>query len=457
MTSAPSRRLLLNGNNLLAFLFILVGISSCAAKKITASELASSTIRNAEVVAINTPKEKVMPDDEDSLNRKPVIFDLENENTAPKIEKTEPVKVTTQDDIRNIAVLLPFNLDQIPLGKYADDTTKQLSIDSKNAIEFYLGCQMAREKFEGRKATTNVYFLDSKNDSATMEAIFERKPFPNVDYIVGPLYFTTLSLAADLAKQHEIPLISPLANSMYIRNNPFYYNANASLRSQYSFLLETIKAKYPSKTVEVIYDGKDSLAENISMLKDLAGNYFSYGNIHFTSIQTWDDITKTMLQQDTVSERVILVYSSKESYIKTVLSKLKPIKNPLRIFTSSCVKNTKLLVDNKFQHTVFTAYPYNNKTPNYAIFSSKYEEKFIKKPSEISFQGYDILMYLFNILETNQELSNSTYNFSNNFDLTQLKLQFKPVLNKNGEINYYDNTNLYLYRYVNGIFEIATP
>ena len=73
-----NRRLLLNGNNLLALLFILVGISSCAAKKITASELASSTIRNAEVVAINIPKEKVMPGDEDSLSRKPVIFDLEN-------------------------------------------------------------------------------------------------------------------------------------------------------------------------------------------------------------------------------------------------------------------------------------------------------------------------------------------------------------------------------------------
>jgi hypothetical protein len=58
MTSAPSRRLLLNGNNLFVLLFILVGISSCAAKKITATELSPSAIRNAEVVAINTPKEK---------------------------------------------------------------------------------------------------------------------------------------------------------------------------------------------------------------------------------------------------------------------------------------------------------------------------------------------------------------------------------------------------------------
>jgi ABC-type branched-subunit amino acid transport system substrate-binding protein len=398
-----------------------------------------------------------MPDDEDSLSRKPVIFDLQIENTIPKPASIEPEKVKTADEIHNIAVLLPFHLDQIPLGKYADDTTRQLSIDSKNAIEFYLGCQLAREKFAGRKSTTNVYFLDSKNDSATMEAVFLRKPFPNVDYIVGPLYFNTLSLAADLAKQQEIPLISPLANSMYIRNNPFYYNANASLRGQYSFLLETIKAKYPSKTVEVIYDGKDSLSENIRMLKDLAGNDFTYGNIHFTSLQAWEDFNKTMVKPDTVSERVILIYSTKESYIKTILAKLKPVKNPLRIFCTSVIKNSKSLVDSKFPHSVFTTFPYNNKTPNHAVFAAKYEEKFLKKPAETASQGYDILMYLFTILENNQELSSSTYTFSNNFDLTQLKLRFKPVLNKNGEINYYDNTNLYLYKYVNGIFEIATP
>ncbi|MFN8236946.1 MAG: ABC transporter substrate-binding protein [Chitinophagales bacterium] len=457
MISAPSRRLLLNGNNLLVLLFILVGISSCAAKKITASELSTSSGKNMEVVSINTPKETAALVMDDSFNRKPVIFDLDSESASPKPEQTEPVSLKTQDGIYNVAVMLPFNLDQIPLGKYADDTTKQLSIDSKNAIEFYLGCQMAREKFEGKKSTTNVYFLDSKNDSSTMEALFQHKPFPNVDYIIGPLYFTTLSLAADLAKQRGIPMISPLANSMYIRNNPFYYNANASLRGQYSFLLETIKTSYPGKTVEVIYDGKDSLAESIQTLKDIAGNYFSYGNISFTSLQTWEDVTKTMVKPDSVSERVILIYSSKESYVKTILAKLKPIKNPLRIFTSSCLKNAKSPVDSKFPHSVFTTYPYNNKTPNAAVFAAKYEEKFIKKPSEIAYQGYDIMTYLFQIIENNRELSNSTFNFSNNFDLTQIKLQFKPVLNKNGEINYYDNTIVYLYKYVNGIFEIATP
>lgn len=457
MISALNRRPLLNGNNVLVLLFCLVGISSCAAKKISASELGTTSTKKAEVVSINTPKETAAANMDDSFNRKPVVFDLDNESTSTKTEVKTPVGVKMQDGVSNIAVLLPFNLDQIPLGKYADDTTKQLSADSKNAIEFYLGCQMAREKFEGIKSTTNVYFLDSKNDSSTIETLFQRKPFPNVDYIIGPLYFTTLSLAADLAKQHEIPLISPLANSMYIRNNPFYYNANASLRGQYSFLLETIKTSYPGKTVEVIFDGKDSLAESINTLKDIAGNYFSYGNISFTSLQIWDDITKKMVKPDSVSERVILIYSTKESYVKTIISKLKPVKNPLRIFTSSCVKNVKSLADSKFPHTIFTVWPYNTKTPNHAVFAAKYEEKYTKKPTETAFQGYDIMTYLFHILENNQDLNNTTYNFSNNFDLTQIKLQFKPVLNKNGEINYYDNTNLYLYRYVNGIFEIATP
>lgn len=466
MTSVQNHLRQLNGNNLLVIFLIISGISSCASKKITTS-------KNVEVVTIQTKESSKESNTsktsskayEDSISKKPVIFDLDNNsnqtnttnsNTNTSTKNTKPLN-NNENRVYNIAVILPFNLNQIPLGQYADDTTKQLGVDSKNAMEFYLGCQMAREKFESEHLETNVYFLDDRNDSLTMVSLFKQKPFPNVDYIIGPLYFKNLKAAADLAKNNQIPIVSPFANSMYIKGNPYYFNAIGSEKAQYSFILEHTKAKYPSKVLEVIYDGQDSTAESIEILKSVADKYYGYAGIKYTSTQAWSDVSKTMSWSDTLSERVILIYSSKDSYIKSIIAKLKPIKNHLQIFSSSAAKDIKALSDVKNPHSVYTVFPFNTNNPNYSFFATKYEDKYKKKASETSCQAFDLMMHLFYLLDKNQVLQDNVYNYSGDFDNTQTKFQFKPVLNKNGEVDYYDNTFLYLYKYVNGTFIIATP
>lgn len=464
MTSVLNHLQRLNGNKILIFCLIISGISSCASKKISSSS-------NVEVVAIDTKRTETSTTSgstknryEDSVSKKPVVFDLDNNSIQNNTSNynpstyTEPAKILNTDPnrVHNIAVILPFYLDQIPLGQYADDTTKQLGADSKNAMEFYLGCQMAREKFESKQLKTNVYFLDDRNDSLTTTSLFNMKPFPNVDYIVGPLYFKNLKLASDLAKNNQIPLISPLANSMYINNNPYYFNASASLKSQYTYILETVKSKYPKKTLEVLFDAQDSTAESIDILKSIAGNY-GYGEIKYTPLKLSEDVAAALRQSDTTSERVVLIYSSKDTYIKSIIAKLKPIKNHLQIFTSSCAKNIKALTDTKNPHTVYSVYPFNTDNPNYSVFAAKYEDKYKKKPSEYSNQGYDIMLYLFYLLDKNQHLQDNIFNYTADFYNTQSRFRIKPVLNKNGNVDYYDNTFLYLYKYVNGTFIIATP
>lgn len=467
MILVQSHQRLLNGNNLLIFLLIIAGISSCASKNISSTKK-TETIevgdrikkkdkeKQVDVVDIVTKPSVVT---EDSIKQKPVIFDLDNGNTVPVNQNTTSTKTPNniQKEYYNVAVILPFFLDQIPLGLYVDDSTKQLSVDSKNAMEFYLGSQMARERFESENLEANVYFLDDKNDSLTTVSLFNKKPFPVVDYIVGPVYYKNLKIVADYAKKNHVPMVSPFANSMYIKDNPFYFNANASLRSQYGFILETTKAKFPNKIVEVIYDGTDSLSESINILKGIADKYYGYAGIKYTSLSAFSDAAKQLAQTDTLSERIILIYSSKESYIKSVIVKLKGLKNRLQIFTSACAKNPKALTDLKTPHAVYTVFPYNCSNPNFSVFAAKYEEKYKKKPGEMANQAYDLMLHLLNTLDKKQTLQDNTYNFTIDFDNTQTKFQFKPVLNKNGDVDYFDNSFMYLYKYVNGTFVIATP
>lgn len=449
MILVQNRQLRLNGNNLILLLLLFFGISSCAAKKITA------TNKNIEVVAISTKEISVKK--EDSIKTKAVAIDIFDVETTPKV--TNPTKILNNDPnrIHNVVVLLPFNLDQIPLGNYVDDSTKVLSVDSKNAMDFYLGCQMARQNYSSENFNLNVYFLDDKNDSSITASLFTSKPFPNVDYIIGPITGKNLKTASDLANYKKINMISPIVNSMFIKNNPYYFNANASLKSQYSFILDKLQAKKNDKTIEIIYDGLDSTAENISNLKHIVSDVYKLSNVKYISLHATDDVVKKLTTDDTLSERVVLIYSSKEPYAKAMLSKIKPIKNHFSIYTSSCLKYSKALADLKLTDDVFTVYPYNSSNPINTQFAEKFEAMYQKKPAELSFQAFDIMQHLFSTIEKNQHLQDNIYNYTADENNTQTKFQFKPIINKNGEIDFYDNTFMYLYELNYGSFILSNP
>ncbi|HUM52937.1 MAG TPA: ABC transporter substrate-binding protein [Chitinophagales bacterium] len=448
MISVQNRQQQLNGNNFFLFLLLFCGFSSCAAKKITAT-------KTVEVVAINT---NGLTKKEDSVKTKAVAIDIFDAETTPKTP-SNPIKIANEDPTRihNIVVLLPFFLDQIPLGNYVDDSTKVLSADSKNAMDFYLGCQMARQSYNSPDLNLNVYFMDDKNDSLKIASSFKSKPFPNVDYIVGPITGKILKTAADLAKYNQVNMISPVVNSMFIKSNPYYFNANASLKSQYSFILDKLLQQNNNKTIEIIYDGLDSTAENISNLKYIVNDVYKLSNVKYISLRATDDITKKLAIDDTLSERVAIIYSSKEPYIKSIIAKIKPIKNHFSIYTSSCLKNSKGLADLKLTDDVYCVYPYNTTNTNNAQFAEKFEALYQKKPTDLCFQAYDIMMHLFNLIENKQHLQDNLFSLTANAKNTQTKFQFKPIINKNGEIDFYDNTFMYQYKLSYGSFVLTNP
>lgn len=460
MTLVQSRLPRLNGNNLLIILLILSGISSCASSKITSSKQVETVViqkKNTETVAINTKKK------EDSITINPSSFDLDdnlNKNKTTNIKSTTYTNQNLTSDINriyNIAIILPFNLNQISLGQYADDTTKQLKPDAKNAVEFYLGCQLAKEKFDNSDLKANVYFLDDNNDSTTLSQLFNQKPFPNVDYLLGPLNFKNLKQLATYANKTQTTLISPFANSMYIANNPYYFNATPSLIQQYTYALNQIHTKFPNQSIDVLYDALDSTAESINILKKLVSNNQHQLKVKYTSVQASSNAAKLIATADTLSNKTILIYSSKDTYIKSVVAKLKPSKNKLDIFTSANARFIKALSDNKNPHSVYTVYPFNNDNSNYEAFASKFEEKYNKKPSEIAAQAFDILTHLLNTIDKKQTLQNNIYQYSTDFNNVHTKFRFEPVLDNEKNVDFYDNSFLYLYKYVNGTFVLETP
>ena len=446
MISVPNHRQPLSGNSRWLILISICCITACGAGTHVSSTPATTEI--TPIVVPEQPKEKPF----DSITKKLEPVDIDN-NPSQTIQQPS---VFPAGSMINIAVILPFNLDLIPLDGYRDDTTKTLEGDPKNAIEFYIGCKLAKESFDNPNLTANVYFLDDKNDSISAFNVLKNKPFPNVQYIIGPMSQGSLRVVAEYGKVKHIPVISPFENSASVtKDNPYYFNATPTAKIQYGFLIDEITAAFPGKTLEIIYDETDSTLENIAFLKNILQQKSAYPNptiaTKYYKLEVTDDIAKAMTQTDTLSNRVVLIYSDQENYIKSVLAKLRPVKNKLSIYTSSVVRNNKNLTDLKYPHTLFIAYPYYSAELKTKDFAAWYEETYHKEPSEIMYQGYDVMNMVFDQISQNRsfsEVSQPKY-YTN---ILQTRFRFIPALNKNGGIDYYDNNYVYLFKYFNGIF-----
>ncbi len=444
----------LSGNNkIVLFLFIIVLFTSCAAgKKGSSSNGAIVT----EIVEPNLRK--------DTLHKEVIPFDvIEEIKDTAKVEIKEEIKPITPQitpeilkDKYRISVVLPFVLKQIPLsGVYVNDTTKQLLPDSKNAMDFYLGCKLAYEEINNYSKKLNVYFLDDNNNSTDLIGLLDGSIFDKSDYIIAPFDAEQVKILAEFGKDNQKIVLSPTINSIYItRDNPYYYSVNPTLNSQYQFILDKIKEVSPNTTIEVVYSSTDTISENISLLKNIITQNIKNGsdvNIQYYDLISTTNVAQQLYSKDTVSKRVVLLYSSNLNYIKPILNQMGSVKNLLDIYINSSVRYSKNLVTVKnYKQRIYCPAAYDANNEQAKLFKQKYIDKFVKDPTELSYLGYDLMKLLFYKIDKNETLQTNSTSIYNEF--IQQDFNFVPINNTKGELQYYDNAYLNMLHFSNGAF-----
>ena len=154
--------------------------------------------------------------------------------------------VLTKEQL-NLAVILPFQLDEI-------DRTHQFARPAKNSFLIYKGIEYALNELSFSDKELNVYVFDNGKSDAKTQQILNTAPFPNVDAVIGPLYADNLKAVAKFAKDNKIPFISPLSSSTDIsENNPYIINAVASKETRYNILLDYVDKEFIDPNVGIIY------------------------------------------------------------------------------------------------------------------------------------------------------------------------------------------------------------
>lgn len=237
MISVQNRLQQLSGSKLLMILLLAFTLQSCSVFEDIFG--GSKTPEPPPPIEETEEPNEELPDEEEEV----VLPDIDEEKEDTIIIK-DPIEVKDQV---NIAVILPFQLDQL-------DQNGQFTSASESSFQVYKGIRYALENMEFEDVELNVFVFDNAKSASETEQILQQAPFPNVHAVIGPLYSSNVKLVANYAKENEIHFISPLSSVEDLAtDNEFIISANATKNTRYKLLFNYIEKEFVNPNIGIIY------------------------------------------------------------------------------------------------------------------------------------------------------------------------------------------------------------
>jgi len=290
---------------------------------------------------------------------------------------------------------LPFHLNEgfIPNTSFKS----RVEIEQVRPFEmmgFWIGAKMALQEYENSDKKINVIVRDAVTDKYALRKILnDTSLMEKVNLIVGPVYGSLFSEAAEFAVNHNIMIINPFSTRFdFVEKNPNVYKLVPPLISRPEKLAEHFLAQ--PEEFNVILWGDSTVSIELQAYK----YFFNENNIKFKEVHTLtipQNITKTNLiiaffdQPERVIHGVHTLINQEEEYNKIV------------VVPEKWLSITELTEDfyNLPNLYFFTNYFVDENCERVKLFQSDYTF-YYEAPADLSdysYQGYDITRYFIDL------------------------------------------------------------
>jgi len=174
MTSVRNHRPLLSGNKWLFFVFIALLAAACSPKV------------------------------------RPVTAPVKTETTVVKKEPEKAPEKAASPQVPSIAMLLPFNLDNLNAGgQYTTGTLSRANL----ALDFYQGFKLALDSLTGKGYSFKLQVFDTKDQPSQAHDLGYVPAIRISDLVVGPVFPDDLHAFSEVltGTGKSIPIVSPLS------------------------------------------------------------------------------------------------------------------------------------------------------------------------------------------------------------------------------------------------------
>jgi len=330
---------------------------------------------------------------------------------SPKVIKTatnkpEPVKVPEKEVEKpvarfsqaNIALLVPFRLNEINLKT----ATKAEVEKSAMAIDFYQGFKIGVDSAAAMGLNFKLNVYDTRDNNTQLAGLIQNGGLNMASLIVGPVFPQGLKYLKNYSVDKQIPVVNPLAATHPAEfDNPNLISIVNNIDLHAYKLGDYIAKSYnPANCIIVLINPKT--AEDEIMAKPLR-TYFASSKKQFV-FQEYGSVFSLETKLIKGKKYVIIVSSSDRNFVVPTLDKLIKLKkagilNPDLYGHPDWIKqnyNTDKL--QALHTTVTSSYKVDYTSSEVKDFIRKYRSAFHFEPGEYAFKGFDIGFYFAKLL-----------------------------------------------------------
>ena len=382
MTSVQNHQQQLSGNSKLKksyFIYavsLLLGVSSCAPK--------STVLRSPSYPAQSTTVESN------------TAKNAEQKAAAQKAAAEKERKIASQ---RTVALLLPFQLDNINALGVQDNDVKRSSL----ALDFYQGFQLGLQEVAKVNKPFKLKVVDTKDNAIYNSSLAVSEEIENAGLIVGPVYPIEIKSFGNNLPNRDKLVINPLAASAaseFGLNN--LVTITPSIKSHTNGIAKRIANDYITGDVIIIYNTSDNDAKQFlnGMLSAVKQNK---ANVNIISVSTIAQLNEKLSQSGT---NLVVSGTTDKTQLNNLISNLSK-KN------SDAFYSIKL-----YGHPLWDRFDFSNHSNFYSLkpiistesafkswtsttrnFKDLYKQNFGIQPSEQAYKGYDVAVYFGKLID----------------------------------------------------------
>ncbi len=347
---------------------------------------------------------------------------VEKDTLLTKIEEqvlvaSEEVKTSLSKEKVRIALFLPLYLEtndtinkivtlQDTLTIVNEREPRIIYPKSHNFIRFYQGILLAVDSLQKEGLSIDLHVFDTERNPEKVQRILSSIQYTDLDFIIGPVYSNTFSLAADFAKRRGIPIISPLSpKNSFLKTNPFVIQLNTSIESICGRISDYVSSDFDSKNLIVVHPDRYQHLSEYQLVKDIERHLFEKGEYWKNDEMSYRKISFEeyglygieRILSDTC-ENVILLPSTKQAYVENIISNLNVLSQrfAIRLMGFPVWKRFSSLESELFYNlnlSVLTPYHINYKEEEIENFVADFRAEFKCEPNDFSFRGFDLCRY----------------------------------------------------------------
>lgn len=307
---------------------------------------------------------------------------------------------------KTVLYLIPFYTHEYnaPVASSIRSSQDIQTVNSFLLMGFWAGAQIALEEYHNQNVPLNVVVKDVTEDEAGLREIMEDKDLmEDVDLIIGPFFNKTFQIAAEYAKQYQIPIVNPFTNRTDIlTNNDYVYKVTPSLESK-PITLSYITDIIPHSNI-ILY--KDSTVKNTELVA--YQQYFKQKGIAYQEVANQSSLMKEIVPN---TKNIVVVFSSHAAKMlmlsRDLLYKSTP-EDIILVVPEKWLSSHTYDVEyySKLNIHFFSNFYVDKQDQQTQLFIQRYMDKFKSLPTieNFAFQGYDITRFFVEMVRNDGDI-----------------------------------------------------